>query len=281
MDRKTIGLLSTVPVLLLTFFFFIIPIVGSFWNSLHYQGSFTFYYYEFLFNNAEFMAALMLTVKIAVITTAVSAALAIIISLAIRSTTIGKKFISFIYQLNISIPALMVALLMLIIFTDSGYIVRIGICLGLVDSTEYVRLLIPDDTGLGTIIAYSWKFVPFIGITVLSTLQTTSVEYEDQSRTLGVGPLRTFLHVTMPTIVVPVCSTSLIVFAFCFGSYDIPSLLGTGSVLSTLAYNYYFNSLYTDAKTIAYAITSIISLIMVLCASTYLFLSIPKGERKV
>ncbi len=43
---------------------------------------------------------------------------------------------------------------------------------------------------------------------------------------LGASPWQRFRHVTLPLVAPPVVSAALIVFAFIFGSFEVPFLLG-------------------------------------------------------
>ena len=266
----------TIPVLLLTFFFFIIPMYNVIADSFTLDAGFSTKYYDYLFNDRDFQDAFRYTVILAVITTVGSALLGLLFSFALRNTFRGRKFALFVYQLNISIPVLMVALMMFIMFTDIGFVSAVMYDLSIIDMSSEFHSLIGDKDGLGVIVAYIWRFFPFIGIAILSALQSVSMEYEDLSKTLGIGPVRTFIHVTLPSIKTSVLSTSLIVFAFCFGSYDLPSLVGYRKTLSLLAYYHYFQSTFANSEYLAYAITSIICLIMVACSVAYLFLTMPK-----
>lgn len=270
----------TIPALLLIFLFFIIPMYNVVTQSFTLSSGFSFAYYDYLFHNNDFQEAFKYTLLVATVTTVGSAVLGLIFSFALRNTFFGRKLAIFVYQLNISIPVLMVALLMFILFTNNGFFATIMYNLGMISSPNDFHTLILDREGIGVLVAYIWKFFPFIGISILSALQTVSVDYEDLSKTLGIGPVRTFIHVTLPSIKTSILSTSLIVFAFCFGSYDLPSLIGSRETLSVMAYYDFFISPFTNSEYLAYAITSIICLVMVVCSVAYLYLTIPRGRSK-
>lgn len=280
MNRVASGLILTIPALLLIFLFFMIPMYNVITDSFTLRSGFSFAYYDYLFNNKNFQEAFRYTLFVATVTTVGSALLGLIFSFALRNTFFGRKLAIFVYQLNISIPVLMVALLMFILFTNNGFFATIMYNLGMIVSPNDFHALILDREGIGVLVAYIWKFFPFIGISILSALQTVSVDYEDLSKTLGIGPVRTFIHVTLPSIKTSILSTSLIVFAFCFGSYDLPSLIGSRETLPVMAYYDFFISPFTNSEYLAYAITSIICLVMVVCSVAYLYLTIPRGRSR-
>ena len=279
MKSSTSGIILTIPTLLLTFFFFILPMVNVAMKSFTLDSDFSVKYYDYLFHNRDFLNAFKYTLLLATVTTIASALLGLIFSFALRNTFHGRKVAIFVYQLNISIPALMVAVLMFILFTNTGFFSEIMYHLSLIETPNDFYPLVMDKNGIGVIVAYIWKFFPFIGIAILSALQSVSMEYEDLSKTLGIGPVKTFFHVTLPSIKTSILSTSLIVFAFCFGSYDLPSLIGYRDTLSLLAYKNFFISPFTNSEYLAYAITSIIGAVMIACSVAYLFLTIPRRQR--
>ena len=83
-----------------------------------------------------------------------------------------------------------------------------------------------DRYGIGTIISYIWKEVPFIGVIVLAVLQSVGENYEDSARNLGANGWQRFRYVVLPLISPALLSTSIIVFAFIFGAYEVPGILG-------------------------------------------------------
>ena len=95
-----------------------------------------------------------------------------------------------------------------------------------------------DSQGLGLIITFTWKFFPYIGMSVLGVLQGASLEYEDQAAVLGVGRFRRFWHVTLPMIIPATSIASIIVFAAAFGDYEIPWVLGTSTHRALSVYTY-------------------------------------------
>ncbi len=68
-------------------------------------------------------------------------------------------------------------------------------------------------------------------------------EYEEVAQTLGAGPWQRFRHVLLPLVMPGIISTSIIVFAFLFGSFEIPLLLGVRypNTLPVTAYRAYID----------------------------------------
>ena len=273
--------LALLPIILLIFLFFIHPIAITFERSLQdLSGNYIgFERYIALFGKKTFIDAFWYTVELALLATIISALLAILIALALRDTFVGKKLTLFLYQTNISIPHVAVAVMMIMLLSQTGLLSAIGYQLGLIDSWTVFPKLVQGDSSLGTVISYSLKFTPFIGIAVLGVLQSFSRDFEDQSMTLGIGKIRTFFYITLPAIKPAVYSTSMIVFCFAFGSYEVPTLLGKQQTLSMLAFNTYYNPYNPGGMYDGYAISMVIAAITLSITAVYLYISFsPKRE---
>jgi putative spermidine/putrescine transport system permease protein len=74
--------------------------------------------------------------------------------------------------------------------------------------------------------AYVWKEVPFIALMVLAVLQSSGAELLDVGRTLKADRWQRFRYITLPIIFPSLGAGGLIVFAYTFGAFEIPYLLG-------------------------------------------------------
>lgn len=186
-------------------------------------------YYNIIFgeeHSRAFWTGLALNLWVSIASTVLSAAIAIAAALLLRETFIGKRVSTFLFQLNLPIPHVVAAIGMSFLLSQSGLLSRIGASMGLISSPGDFPILIKDSWGLGIIIAYIWKEVPFIGVIVLAVLQSLGQDYEDIARSLGANSWQRFRYVILPLIMPGVLSASIIVFAFTFGSYEVPALLG-------------------------------------------------------
>lgn len=280
MRRDRYKLLVFVPVAAVILLFFFWPLLETFQLSMldsHDQFIGLQRYAEF-FSNPKFMDAFWLTLAVAAGTTVLSVVLAIIISLALRNTFVGKRISLFLYQTNISLPHIAVASMVVFVLGQKGLISAICCNMGLIDSWGDFPRLLEDVSPVGLLLSYTLKFVPFIGISVLSVLQSSSQDYEFQSSTLGVGKLRTFMHVTLPTIWPAILSTSIMAFTYAFGCYEVPTILIRKNVLSTLVYDYYYNIYNPDGIPMAYTGAIIIAVITIAMSALFLYLSSKRSD---
>ncbi|MFV2064369.1 MAG: ABC transporter permease, partial [Chloroflexota bacterium] len=123
---------------------------------------------------------------------------------------------------------------------------------------------------VGIIAEYVWKETVFIGVVVLAALSGGVAEYEELARTLGAGRWKRFWHVILPLITPAILSTSIIVFAFSFGAFEIPFLLGQPfpAALPVLAVRAY-NDVDLDSRPEAMAMSVIIAGIVAVLVFIY------------
>ncbi|MGD8258674.1 MAG: ABC transporter permease subunit, partial [Desulfobacterales bacterium] len=87
-------------------------------------------------------------------------------------------------------------------------------------------LLINDRWGIGILLAYVWKEIPFITLMILAVLRHSGMELLDVGRTLNASSWQRFRYITLPTISPSLGAACLIVFAYTFGAFEVPFLLG-------------------------------------------------------
>ena len=81
-----------------------------------------------------------------------------------------------------------------------------------------------------TVIGLVHVFLPFMVLSILSSLSRVDQRVEDAAAILGAGPWRTFLHVTLPLSSQGIFGGCAIVFSLTVGAYVTPRLLGGGRV---------------------------------------------------
>ncbi|MDQ6839679.1 MAG: ABC transporter permease subunit [Actinomycetota bacterium] len=186
-------------------------------------------------------ASLVLTLRTAVLATAISATLGVAGALTVRATRRGQRLASLLFQYNLSVPHSVGALCMLLLLQQSGLVARLATSLGLIDGRQSFPVVVHDRFGWGIIAELVWKETPFIGVVVLAALSSGVQELEEAARTLGAGAWQRIRLVVLPLVTPGLAATSIIVFAFSFGSYEVPFLLGRPfpATLPVVSYQYY------------------------------------------
>ncbi|HMQ52546.1 MAG TPA: ABC transporter permease subunit [Anaerolineae bacterium] len=230
--------------------------------------------YRHIFGREDFFRSLFLSLWISLVATGVSTGLAVIAALILRRQFRGRRWATFIFQLNIPIPHLVGAVGILFLFSQSGFLARLAHLAHFIDSPAGFPALVFDPLAVGIILQYIWKSTTFIGVIVLAVMQSVGEDYEQVAQSLGANRWQRFRYVLLPLIMPGILSASTLVFAFTFGAFEVPLLLGQRypSALPVLAYRYY-----TDAdlnfRPEAMAVSVFVSLAVTLLIFVYFKLS--------
>lgn len=267
------------PVLVVILGLFVGSIFFALGQSLGYMpiiglNELTIKHYVNIFKSEEFFAATLMSFHIAFTSTTLSTIIAIVCALAIRDTRWGKKTITFLFQVSLSIPHIAVAFAILLLTTQSGLLARLAYAAGMITEPAEFPALVFDRYAIGVILVYLWKEIPFIGIVVLANLQGVGREYEESAATLGAGRWQRFRYVLLPLIAPGTLSAYIVVFAFVFGAFEIPYLIGARypAALPVLAYRSYadFN---LHARPEAMAMNVFILVFILILTGVYMYVS--------
>ncbi|MCY6379812.1 ABC transporter permease [Hoeflea prorocentri] len=234
--------------------------------------------YISIFTSREFYLSFLLTFYIAFVSTFISSVLAIGAALLLRRQFIGRAIVNFLFQLNLTVPHLVGAIGILYLFSQSGSFARLAAEWGMIARPSEFPALVFDPYAIGIILQYVWKEIPFIGVIVLANMQALGEDYESVARSLGANRWQAFIHVLLPLIFPGVLSASVIVFAFIFGAYEIPALLGANypAALPVLAYRKY-----TDVDLAARPEAMAMAIVIALLSAVMIFLYVRYARRRV
>lgn len=230
--------------------------------------------YTSILTDEAFLLSFILTFHIAFTSTVIASILAVASALLLRPAFRGKRIITFLFQLNLTIPHLVGAIGILYLFSQSGFIARLASALDIIDRPNEFPALVFDRYAIGIILQYIWKEIPFIGVIVLAILQSIGEDYEAVAQSLGANRWQRFRHVTLPLIMPGVLSASVIVFAFTFGAFEIPFLLGQNypAALPVLAFRSY-TDVDLNSRPQAMAMAMVIAFLSTLMILAYMNLS--------
>lgn len=188
--------------------------------------SLSFKHFANVLGDPDFLQSLMLTLYVALTSTVIAAAISIVMAIFLLSLSEKSRMVHFIFQIPLTVPHLVIAVAMVFMLTPTGLLSRLVIKLGLIDSSSAFPLLVNDSWGIGIILTYVWKEIPFITLMILSVLRRTGVELLEVGRTLKAGRWQRFRYITLPTISPSLGAACLIVFAYTFGTFEVPFLMG-------------------------------------------------------
>ena len=211
---------------------FLVPlgmlVVFSFWVNIpggQYQAGFTFENYVRFLTSSLYMGQLWLTIELALVTSVVSLVLGY--PLAYYLARLNRPWLRSTLLITI-ISSLWVTYVIRayawqVILASNGIISSVGVAIGLLEShTSFY----PGYWGL--VVGMVYVFLPFMILTLYSSLRNLDGELLEASKNLGAGPVRTFRRVTLPLTRNGIASGTALVFILALGAYVLPRLLGSG-----------------------------------------------------
>lgn len=281
-DRMKIALLLAPAMAIIILLFFgglVIGLMRSF-NYMPIIGLTepNFSAYVSVFTSREFYLSFLLTFHIAFTSTVISSILAIGAALLLRRNFVGRAVVNFLFQLNLTVPHLVGAIGILYLFSQSGSFARLAAEFGMIARPSEFPAMVFDPYAIGIILQYVWKEIPFIGVIVLANMQSLGEDYESVARSLGASRWQSFIHVLLPLIFPGVLSASVMVFAFTFGAYEIPALLGANypAALPVLAYRKY-----TDVDLAARPEAMAMAIVIALLSAVMIYLYVRYTRRRI
>jgi putative spermidine/putrescine transport system permease protein len=240
--RRTRNILLLLPVTLLLFFTFILPMAWLLRMSLNtgagfgiIKEGFSFDSYAVFFSNSFYIGEILNTVVLGVIVTLACLVLGYPIGLFLLRST--SRFKSALLALAIA-PLLTSAVVRtfgwMTILGDDGLINKTLMSIHLIETP--LRLA---NNQLGAYIALTEILMPYMILAVFTGSSRLNPTLEEAAATLGGSSIRRFLTVTFPLTLPGVITGSLIVFALAISSFITPELVGGGRVflMATEIYN--------------------------------------------
>jgi putative spermidine/putrescine transport system permease protein len=228
--------------------------------------------YRSVLGQPEFLRSLGFSLYVALTATILSTVIAVWAALLLRQRFAGRGALAFLFQLTLTLPHLIGAIGILYLLSQSGLVARLVYSVGLIDQPSQFPALVYDRFGIGIILQYIWKEVPFIALILLAQMQTLGEDYESVARSLGASRWQSLRHVLFPMILPGVLGASVLVFAFVFGAYEVPLILGPNmpATLPVLAYRK-FTDVDLAGRAEAMALAVIIGAISALLVALYVW----------
>lgn len=284
-DRKVIWLILPTVIVLIALFvggfmFGILQSLGYFSVIADEEQKIGFDAYRAAFQNETVRAGIILTFRVAILSTVLSTVIALAISLMISRTKRFQSTLIAITQFNIPIPHVVAATGILLTFSQSGIVSRVTNYFGLTDGSSDFPIVTNDPFGYGIILSYLWKEIPFMCVLILSALRGPVTSLDETAKTLGASYTYRLRKIILPYIFPAILSGTIIVFAFSFGSYEVPYLLGEPfpSTVSVVAYQLYSDRDLANRPT-AMALATITSVVIGLLVYAYMKLTQQEGRK--
>lgn len=213
----------------------------------------------------DFTKSLILTLYISITSTLIAAVVSVILALALMRWAADGRTVNFILQIPLTVPHLVIAISVILLLAPAGMFSRFLSTLSIIQGPSEFPLLVNDSWGIGILTVYIWKEIPFITFMLLAVLKNMGTELLEAGATLNASKFQRFAHIILPIIAPSLGAACLIVFAFTFGAFEVPFLLGRTYPLALSVWAY---KNYSDVDLLArpegIAIGLIIAMIVIL-----------------
>lgn len=272
------------PFLIIIFSTFIPGLVNGIIQSLGYipylnMNTFTLKYYEAIVRDKDFMISLLYSIYISMASSVISIVLGVLVAFAILGLKKEYKILTHLYRIPIIIPHLAAIVLVFNIFSQTGISSRLLYHAGMINDPNQWPLLVFDRWGIGIILVYLYKQIPFVTLAVFAILKNINEDFTDVAYNLGASNIQTLFRIALPQLLPTILSVFLMIFAFTFGAFEVPYLIGS-PVIATLpvkAYIYYIDPDFTF-KSYSMVINVILSVISLFF--TWLYIKVFKHITK-
>ena len=277
MRKKVIPYMLLIPQILLTILF-LIGLWTGITQSLGVIPAFgleelTLQYYKEVLSRPDMLESVLYSLRIAFLSATIATVGGVLVCAALTMNGKAEGFYGRLIQLPIIVPHVVVALFVINIFAQNGILARLMYWFGIIAEQQEFPRIIYSESGLGVILAYVWKELPFIVYFIVALMANINGGLGEAARNLGAGKWQSFFKVTLPLCGHTILSGFLIIFVFALGAYELPVLLGATlpKALPVLAYQQY---IHPDLKNRPYAmaLNGIIIIISMISALIYFVL---------
>ncbi len=174
----------------------------------------------------DLLPALAYSLRTAAASTALALVLGLAVALLLRRPLRGGGALRFLVQANLTVPHVVAAVGMMYLLGQSGLLARLAFAAGVIDGPAGFPALLHDRWGIGVVLHYVWKEVPFVALVMLAQMQALGADHEAVARSLGASRGQAFRLVLLPQLRPGLAASGVVSFAFAFGAYEVPALLG-------------------------------------------------------
>ncbi len=198
------ALIFVLPLVLFISLFILIPVIGTFWNSLWQDISFIsrafsgFENYRRLFNDGQFWRSTAFTLLFPIVSVALEMFFGMIIALVLNERFSLRGILRGIALLPWAIPSVIGARIWQLIYRyDYGFANYLLESMGV---TPVNWLGSPIGAFLSLVLADVWRTTPFVAIILLAGLQTVPEDLYKQAKVDGTNLFQRFFAITLPII---------------------------------------------------------------------------------
>lgn len=221
------------PLVLFELAFFIVPLVLMFRVALYEQtnagayvpGTVTLANFQEVILSSHFQDIIFFSLKFAVLVTAIAVVISTYYAYAIwRSDGLMQNVLLF------AVVVTLLTTLVVRLFSILLLLSPVGVVNQLLMAIQLLREPVLLVTNLfGATVGQVYTMFPYTVLSIYSVLATIDWRKVEAANDLGAGELRAFYEIVLPQLMPGIAVASVISFAWSFGAYAAPFLLGASS----------------------------------------------------
>lgn len=181
-----------------------------------------------------------------------------------------KKITYGILQMGLMIPYLFVIFFAMIFLGKTGLVSRFLYHIGMIKDFTQFPTLVFDQIGFGILWVYVCKGTPFVALFTINSMMRISSTYAEVGKTLGAKDFTVFKKIYVPLCAKTIVWSTVVLFAYDLGAFEVPYLLSPISPLPLSAELYsLYSQLDVEGMSKAMAMSVIILLSGGLVGSVY------------
>ena len=189
--KKNFSFLYLLPQLFFTGLFLLALFLGL-WDSFTVEGHVSIAHYKEIFTRGDTLPSIFYTLRISFLSSLFTLLLALLCSFLILHFSEKWDSLKSILQLAIIMPHSLVALFLLFFLSQNGFMARIFYALKLISDQSAFPEFVYDRFGVGVILGYIWKELPFMLFFALPLAYSVDGKLGEAARTMGASPLYSF-----------------------------------------------------------------------------------------
>ncbi|MGL4495973.1 MAG: ABC transporter permease [Beijerinckiaceae bacterium] len=260
MQRPSIlGLLLVAPALALVAALFLYPLGFSLVAAFTEAGHFSLTHFRKAFE--LYSTDIIFTVVIVLLSTALIAAIAILISgaLTLSATPWFVAILKALYRWPLFIPFIVAGQCMRTFLAKNGLMNNTFVSMGLLDPAQTVSFL----DWRGIVITFVWKQVPFVTLMLAGAMASIDQSTIEAARNLGASRRRTLVQIVLPQVAQPLLVALVLSFVTMLSVLSVPMMVaGSQPTMLTVDMAFRINA-YGDYATanalgvVSYALTAV------------------------
>ncbi len=254
--KKIGNLLFIFPTMVLFALFFILP-VGILWvRSFTGDNGFTFNNYVQIIANARYATALINSLWLSLVVTAVTLVISGVIAFFLaRKDFKGKNLYMTLITFPVSLPGVVVGFMIIIMFGTTGVLPMLTYSLFGKASGSFAYTIV------GIFFAYLYFSIPKTVMTLYGSIVEFDVRLEEAARTVGANEQQAIIKVVIPTLAPVFVSASALAFCTCMSAFGTAFTLANQfeiiPILMYTEYTNYFNIAGASAMAIFIGVVSV------------------------